>query len=69
MRQDKSPALDGLRQEKFNLDLPTDWDFWSQIGKGNVAVNGVSLAQNRPAVKLEIFLCAFGSGGCYNLKT
>jgi hypothetical protein len=62
------PALDGLRQEKFNLDLLTDWDFLSQIGKGIIAVNGASLAQNPSAVKFEIFLCAFVHGGCYKLK-
>jgi hypothetical protein len=56
--------LDGLRQEKFNLDLLTDW-ILSQIGKGNIAVNGVIVAQVPPRVKLEIFLCAFVSGGCY----
>jgi hypothetical protein len=51
------------------LDLLTDWDFLSQIGKGNIAVNGVTLAQKRQAVKFEIFLCAFDFGGCYKLKT
>jgi hypothetical protein len=25
MRQDDGPALDGLRQEKFNMNLLTDW--------------------------------------------
>jgi len=35
--------LDGLRQEKFNLNLPTDC--FSQIGKGNFAVNAASIAQ------------------------
>jgi hypothetical protein len=43
--------------------------FLSQNGKGNIAVNEASLLQKRPAVKLEIFLCAFRSGGCYKLKT
>jgi hypothetical protein len=27
MRQDDGPALDGLRQEKFNMNLLTDWIF------------------------------------------
>jgi hypothetical protein len=29
MRGESLPALDGLRQEKFKLDLLTDWDFIS----------------------------------------
>lgn len=51
------PALDGLRQEKFNLNLLTDRDLTSQIGKGIIAVNKVILAQNRGAVKFD-FSCA-----------
>jgi hypothetical protein len=53
--------LDGLRQEKFKLDLLTDWDFLSQTGTGNIAVNGDSLAQNRGDVKFDFtaeFFCA-----------
>ena len=52
--EENPPALDGLRQEKFKLNLLTDWDFLSQIGKGNIAVNEVSLAQKRCGVKFEI---------------
>jgi hypothetical protein len=28
------PALDGLRQEKFNLNLPTDKDFILKSARG-----------------------------------
>jgi hypothetical protein len=63
------PALDGLRQEKFNMNLLTDRDLMSQIGKGIIAVNEVILAHKTGAVKFEFFLCALGGGGCYKLKT
>jgi hypothetical protein len=49
----KRRALDGLRQEKFNLNLPTGSGFWSQTDKGNLAVNGATLAQSGRAVKFE----------------
>lgn len=52
--EESPPALDGLRQEKFKLNLLTDWDFLSQIGKGNIAVNEFSVAQKRGSVKFEI---------------
>ena len=68
MRGENVPALYGLRQEKLNLDLLTDWDFLSQIGKGIIAVNGATLAQKSTAVKFEIFVCAFPVDGCYMLK-
>jgi hypothetical protein len=45
------PALDGLRQEKFNLNLPTGLDLFPQSGKGNFAVNAATLAHHRRQVK------------------
>ena len=45
------PALDGLRQEKFNLNLPTGLDLFPQSGKGNFAVNAATLAHPRRQVK------------------
>jgi hypothetical protein len=49
----KRRALDGLRQEKFNLNLPTGSGFYPQTNKGNLAVNGATLAQCGRAVKFE----------------
>jgi len=43
--------LDGLRQEKFNLNLPTGLDLFPQSGKGNFAVNAATLAHHRRQVK------------------
>jgi len=45
------PALDGLRQEKFNLNLPTGLDLFPQSGKGNFAVNAATLTHPRRQVK------------------
>jgi hypothetical protein len=45
------PALDGLRQEKFKLNLPTGLDFYLQHGKGNLAVNAPTLAHVYRGVK------------------
>jgi hypothetical protein len=63
------PHWTGCVRKSSILDLLTDWDFLSQIGKGIIAVNGVTLAQKGCGVKFEIFLCAFDFGGCYNLKS
>ena len=45
------PALDGLRHEKFNLNLPTDL-FFPQTGKGDFVVSDNSLTQFPSAVNL-----------------
>jgi hypothetical protein len=43
--------LDGLRQEKFNLNLPTGLDLFPQSGKGNFAVNAATLTHTGSQVK------------------
>ncbi len=40
----------------------------SQIGKGIVAVNDDTLAQNGGGVNFEFFLCVFRQGGCYKIN-
>jgi hypothetical protein len=44
--------LDGLRQEKFNLILPTDL-VCPQTGKGGFAVNEAILTQSPLPVKFD----------------
>jgi hypothetical protein len=47
------PALDGLRQEKFKLNLLTGWDLCPQTGKENLAVNALTLTHLRRQVKSD----------------
>ena len=48
-------ALDGLRWEWFNMNLPTDQNLFFQIGKGNLAVNGATMTESGGAVKFDFF--------------
>jgi hypothetical protein len=45
--------LDGPRQKKFNLILPTGQDFLVENGKENFAVNGPTVAQSPCSVKSD----------------
>jgi hypothetical protein len=64
------PIASGQRAEKISphwtgcAGKSSNWIYrpigiLSQIGKGNIAVNGLTLTQKRRTVNFEIFLCAF----------
>jgi len=71
MRGESLPALDGLRQEKFKLSLPTDPSFYLKSARG-ISQSGTSLTQSPRAVKFEIipfekrspFFTFGGGAGC-----
>jgi len=55
MRQNDRPALDGLRQEKFNLNLPTDWICF--VLKSARGISQSTVLSWRKPVALSILNC------------
>jgi hypothetical protein len=57
MRGENLPALDGLRQEKFNLNLPTDKDFTLKSARG-ISQSALLESRTRPAKSNPILLAS-----------
>jgi len=62
MRGERPPALDGLRQEKFKLNLLTDWEFYLKSARGK-SQSTIPVWTKTEALSNLIFCAVLGPAG------